>query len=275
MRVPGCAGPGRSHKAHERGPVWPAVLKELRFRFRHDGCWLQETTEKHPAVMLVASAIYMSGPEVHMNVTVHAPDAATVAAATAQWRRDPRIKKVTQISDGARGARFHVAYSQPHSIYGHILEHTPVALGAIRFAQGAEHYQITGESPDLQDLLQTLSKRGTVEVQSIREVQDVDAEPAGAGPTTGLTDKQVEALVLAYVEGYYQWPRSSSASDLAGHLGLSSSAFLDHLRHAEAKLIGSVMADLALREPGRIDAIRNRLRAAPKVPTKARKAGAA
>lgn len=241
-------------------PLGRGVLKELRFRFRHDGCWLQETTERHPSVMLVASAIYMAGNEVHMNVTVHAPDPATVAQATAHWRRDPRIKKVTQISEGPRGARFHVAYSQPHSIYGHILEHTPVALGAIRFAQGAEHYQITGDSPDLQDLLTVLASKGNVDVQSIREVQDVDGDPAPGGPTADLTDKQVEALVLAHLEGYYKWPRSSSASDLAQRQGLSSSAFLDHLRHAEAKLIGSVMTDLALREPGRIEAIRNRAR---------------
>ncbi len=56
------------------------MLKELRFRFRHDGCWLQETTEKHPDVMLVASAIYLADGVVHMNVTVHAPHAATVAS---------------------------------------------------------------------------------------------------------------------------------------------------------------------------------------------------
>ncbi len=251
------------------------MLKELRFRFRHDGCWLQETTERHPSVMLVASAIYLSGADVHMNVTVHAPDEATVAKAAQEWRRDARIKKVTEISTGPRGARFHVAYSQPHSIYTHILQHSPVALGAIRFAQGAEHYQIIGESPDLQDLLRVLEGKGKVEVQSIREVQDVDAEPAAqpSGPTAGLTDKQVEALVLAHLEGYYQWPRSSSASDLAARLGLSSSAFLDHLRHAEAKLIGAVMTDLATREPGRIDAIRGRARK-PAAERKPRKAAA-
>lgn len=237
------------------------MLKELRFRFRHDGCWLQETTERHPSVMLVASAIYLSGGEVHMNVTVHAPDEATVQAAVAGWKGDARIKKVTRIGEGPRGARFHVAYSQPGTIYGHLLQHTPVALGAIRFAQGVEHYQIIGESPDLQDLLRVLADKGQVEVQSIREVQDVDGEAAPTtGPTAGLTDKQVEALVLAHLEGYYQWPRSSSASDLAARLGLSSSAFLDHLRHAEAKLIGAVMSDLALREPGRIEAIRGRAR---------------
>jgi predicted DNA binding protein len=237
------------------------VLKEVRFRYRHDGCWLQETTERHPNIMLVASAVYMVGDEVHMNVTVHAPDAAAVAKAFAEWKKDPRIKKVQQLSEGPRGARFHVAYSSPHSIYVHILQHTPVALGAIRFSQGVEHYQITGASPDLQDLLKVLGEKGKVEVLSIREAQELEAEEsggAGPGPTSGLTDKQIEALVLAHQEGYYQWPRVRSASDLAEHLGLSSSAFLDHLRHAEAKLIGSIMGDLAIREPGRIESIRSR-----------------
>jgi predicted DNA binding protein len=239
------------------------VLKDVRFRYQHEGCWLQETTERHPSILMVASAVYMVGDEVHMNVTVHAPDAGAVAQAHAEWLRDPRIKKVTQLSEGPRGARFHVAYASPHSIYVHILRHTPVALGAIRFSQGVEHYQITGESPDLQELLKVLGEKGKVEVLSIREAAEVEEEPQQS-PLAGLTDKQVEALVLAHLEGYYQWPRVRSASDLAENLGLSSSAFLDHLRHAEAKLIGSIMSDLSLREPGRIEAIRSRRRVAPK-----------
>jgi predicted DNA binding protein len=238
------------------------VLKEVRFRYQHDGCWLQETTERHPTLMLVASAVYMVGDEVHMNVTVHAPDPATVAQAHKEWKGDKRIKGVTQLAEGPRGARFHIAYSSPHSIYVHILRHTPVALGAIRFAQGVEHYQITGESQALQDLLRALGEKGRVEVISIREAHEVEAEEAQPSPTAGLTDKQIEALVLAHQEGYYQWPRVRSASELADHLGLSSSAFLDHLRHAEAKLIASVMGDLAIREPGRIEALRSRTRAA-------------
>lgn len=233
------------------------VLKELRFRFRHDGCWLQETTERHPGVMLVASAIYMNGGEVHMNVTAHGPEASVLAAAAA-WAADRRIKKVTQIGAGPRGVRFHIAYDQPNTIYGHILQHTPVALGAIRFSQGVEHYSIVGESPDLQDLVRVLATKGDLTVLSIRDVADVEAEEAGAGPLAGLTDKQVEAVVLAHREGYYRWPRASSASDLAARLGLSSSAFLDHLRHAEARLIESVMADLDSKEPGRAQAIRSR-----------------
>jgi len=136
---------------------------------------------------------------------LHAPDTATVAKAFSEWKKDPRIKKVQQLSEGPRGARFHVAYASPHSIYVHILQHTPVALGAIRFSQGVEHYQITGESEALQDLLKVLGDKGKVEVLSIREAHEVEAEEAQPSPTTGLTDKQIEALVLAHQEGYYQW----------------------------------------------------------------------
>jgi predicted DNA binding protein len=239
------------------------VLKEVRFRFRHEGCWLQETTERHPSLMLVASAVYMVGSEVHMNVSAHSPQPDAVTKAFTEWSRDPRIKKVTRLGGGAQGMRFHVAYQSPHSIYVHILEHTPVALGAIRFAQGIENYQIMGESTELHDLLAVLGKKGTVEVLSIRDVQDLGVEDAATAMTAGLTDKQLEALVIAHQAGYYQWPRSSSASDVAERLGLSSSAFLDQLRHAEIKVIGAVISELALREPGRIETIKSRRKAAP------------
>lgn len=245
------------------------MLKDLRFRFRHQGCWLQETTERHPDVNLVASAIYLAGHEIHMNVTVHAPDDTSVEAAAAAWGADPRIKKVTRLGGGPRGARFHIAYTQPQSIYVHILQHSPVSMGAIRFAQGVEHYQITGESPDLQELVKVLGKHGTVDVVSIRDIKDVEPEISAGAFTADLTDKQLEAIVLAHKNGYYQWPRSASASELAQRLGLSSSAFLDHLRHGEAKLVDAVLRDLAVREPGRIEALRGRAS-----PAKTRTAGA-
>lgn len=240
------------------------MLKDLRFRFRHDGCWLQETTERHPDVNLVASAIYLAGSEVHMNVTVHAPDGASVEAAAAAWATDARIKKVTRLGGGPRGARFHIAYTQPQSIYVHILQHSPVSMGAIRFSQGVEHYQITGESPDLQELVKVLGRHGQVDVVSIRDVQDIEAENLASAFTADLTDKQLEAIVLAHKNGYYQWPRSASASELAQRLGLSSSAFLDHLRHGEAKLVDAVLQDLAVREPGRIEALRGRVKPKPR-----------
>lgn len=250
------------------------MLKEVRFAFRHDDCWLQEATERHPGVTLVISSIYMVEGDVHIDLTVHAPDRATVDELREAWEADDRIHRITEIYAGPRGTRFHVGYTSEHSIYPHLIHHTPIAMGAVRMAAGTEHYSIVGEAEDVEGLVRTLSDEGEVEVESVRELRDVpEAGSGGAagdlagdreGPLAealdGLTDKQVDALLLAHGEGYYKWPRKRSASDLADELGLSVSAFLDHLRQAEGKVLDAVVSDLAARDPARVSAVRGRAR---------------
>jgi DNA-binding CsgD family transcriptional regulator len=51
-----------------------------------------------------------------------------------------------------------------------------------------------------------------------------------------LTDRQAEALRLAYYSGYFEWPRDSSASDVAASMGVSQPTFTNHLRSGERKL---------------------------------------
>lgn len=241
------------------------MLKEVRFRFRHDGCWLQETTKRYPGIMLVVSSAYVAGNDVIVTATAHAADRATIDSAEADWRAHPNIHNLSRVHDGPHGARFHVRYSTPKSIFHHILEHAPVSIGAIRIADDTEHYQLLGHSEDIQGLLAVLNEKGTLEVQSLRDTDILEPgeEAAGAGsPWTKLTDKQVEALVLAFLGGYYRWPRDRSAGALAEEAGLSGSAFLDHLRHAEAKVIAALIEDMRLREPGRVESIRARHRSA-------------
>lgn len=243
------------------------VLKEVRFRFRHDGCWLQETTTRYPGLMLVVSSAYVAGKDVVVTATVHAADRSAIDQAEADWRAHPNIRSVSRVQDGPRGTRFHVRYSTPKSIFHHILEHAPVSIGTIRVADGTEHYQLLGHSEDIQDLLVVLSQKGDLEVEVVRETDSLES---GEGPVpvaapwwSALTDKQVEALVLAFLGGYYKWPRDRSAGALAEEAGLSGSAFLDHLRHAEAKVIGAVIEEMRLREPGLVEAIRARRRPDP------------
>jgi predicted DNA binding protein len=243
-----------------------AVLKEIRFSFTHDNCWLQETTQKYNAVTLVVSSVYQSDKDIHIDLFVHAPNPQLIERVWHEWKSDKRIKKITKLYEGPKGVRFHVSYDAKHSIYPHIIHHTPISLGSINMAVGVEYYNMVGESEDIQELLKTLDKEGKAKVLSIKNLQ----EAAGAEPTTSsgettllseLTDKQVEALILAHAEGYYNWPRVLSASDLAAHVGLSSAAFLDHLRRAEAKALDTVIKTIKLQDPARFEAVKARLSA--------------
>lgn len=238
-----------------------ADLREVRFRFQHEGCWLQETTERHPSLMLVASSIYLKDPEVHMNVAVHGTDPEALTQAEAEWEADEHILQVTPLHRGPNGARFHVAYSWEASIYKDILEHTPISIGSIRFARGVEHYRLMGAYEDLRNLLRLLSEKGQLDLTSVRSVDDLDGiGPEAPGPWAALTDRQLEAVIAAENAGYYRWPRQQTASSLAEDLGLSSSAFLDQLRRGEAKLLSGLVSDLRDREPGRVQSVLERIR---------------
>ncbi|SEK90031.1 helix-turn-helix domain-containing protein [Haloferax larsenii] len=63
--------------------------------------------------------------------------------------------------------------------------------------------------------------------------------PPSVGEPTLLTPRQREAVSTAKRYGYYNWPREVSAQELADELGVSKATFLEHLRKAEAKLIGN------------------------------------
>ncbi|WP_266074899.1 PAS domain S-box protein [Haladaptatus caseinilyticus] len=51
-----------------------------------------------------------------------------------------------------------------------------------------------------------------------------------------LTDRQFTILRATYTAGYFDWPRASTAEDVADALGISSPTLHQHLRKAEEKL---------------------------------------
>ena len=68
-------------------------------------------------------------------------------------------------------------------------------------------------------------------VETVASFQDSLAET--------LTDKQYAALRAAYFAGYFDWPRGSTAEEVADSMGVSSPTLHNHLRKAERKLLSS------------------------------------
>jgi predicted DNA binding protein len=238
------------------------MLKDVRFRYQHDDCWLQETTERYKDITLVISSVYMLEDDIHIDLMLHAPDPTIADLALRDWSRDPRVHKISKLYEGPRGTRFHVAYSSENSIYPDLIHHTPISIGTIRMAAGVEHYYIVGESEDITGLMKTLSAEGELTVESVRNLKEMPQGEAEEDPSVWsamLTEKQWDALVLAHAHGYYMWPRVLSASQLASRVGLSSSAFLEHLRHAESRVLEAVVAKMKEADPARFDALRTRI----------------
>lgn len=52
-----------------------------------------------------------------------------------------------------------------------------------------------------------------------------------------LTEKQLAAIKTAYSSGYYDWPRKSTAEDIATAMGISSATLHQHLRSAHRQIL--------------------------------------
>jgi predicted DNA binding protein len=61
--------------------------------------------------------------------------------------------------------------------------------------------------------------------------------------TDRLTDKQQEVLRMAYLSGYFSWPRRSTAEECADALGIAQPTFSQHVRAAQEKVIDRLFED--------------------------------
>ena len=61
---------------------------------------------------------------------------------------------------------------------------------------------------------------------------------------SGLTVRQHAALQAAYRAGYFDWPRASTAEEVADSMNISSATFHQHLRTAQQKLVASFFDEL-------------------------------
>jgi len=61
-------------------------------------------------------------------------------------------------------------------------------------------------------------------------------------PGDGLTDRQHEALRIAYERGYFDIPRRASLEEVAGELDITPSSVSERLRRAQTRLIEETVA---------------------------------
>ena len=79
------------------------------------------------------------------------------------------------------------------------------------------------------------------ELVSKTEHTSPSSEQCRSSPLDSLTDRQHEVLRAAYLAGYYDWPRESTAEELANSLGIASSTLHQHLRRAERNLFDDLL----------------------------------
>jgi predicted DNA binding protein len=171
-------------------------------------------------------------------LTVTDSDAERVVAAVAD---DDRVEAARVVRDGDAQSVGLVAESP-------VLDTVAAVGGTVTAAEvEAGRGQIVVEVP------QSTDARSVVErVQSAYPDASVttctDHERPAADPTAStdhhgpdLTDRQRQVLEAAFHGGYFEWPRESTAEDVAGLLGIAAPTLHAHLRKAERELVSEFL----------------------------------
>ena len=92
---------------------------------------------------------------------------------------------------------------------------------------------------------------GLVEIMSKRAVSDESVRetfPVSTATLLGkLTGRQLQALVVALDNGYYNIPRTATAGEIAQRLRVPRTSFVDHLRKGENKVLQGIGPYLRLK----------------------------
>jgi hypothetical protein len=100
--------------------------------------------------------------------------------------------------------------------------------------------EMIGKEDEIKKLLHYTNKWGDNSFE-ILGLTSIDTK-GGESLLSKLTTRQRQTLLTAYTLGYYDVPRRISSDDLARHLDVDKSTTVEHLRKAERKLIGSIVA---------------------------------
>jgi len=153
--------------------------------------------------------------------------------AVASWdvTHSPRL-----VTDHGDGPLFEVTLENPPATstvasHGGQMRRTVVADGELEMEVEVPH------SVDIRTLVGALEGIvPDVELVSQRSRQR-DEELLGRSAVDALTDKQLAAVEAAFHAGYFEWPRESTAEELAESIGVSAPTLHQHLRKGERKLL--------------------------------------
>ncbi|MBX0302183.1 helix-turn-helix domain-containing protein [Haloarcula salinisoli] len=124
-----------------------------------------------------------------------------------------------------------------------------VGVSPVAFrADGTMALTLVGPGETVQRSVEAVPDGIAVDVREVGEYASHRFEPAAA-----LTDRQFEAVAAAVDCGYYDEPREGSTAEVAEALDCSPGTAAEHLRKAEARVMGRLVEGDGPADPARAD----------------------
>jgi predicted DNA binding protein/PAS domain-containing protein len=209
---------------------------ELEFRVRDEDAFLIEASRQFDATFELEGLVPGEGQSLLCFVTMTgaSPDEVLTYAADVDDVENARL-----IRDYGEGylLEFSVGGEEPATtlteLGGHVNEFV-VENGAQRIeAEFTAKTDVRAVLSGLESSYRTAELLSKQEVE--RSVQTADGFRRSL--EDDLTDKQQSVLTAAYHAAYFEWPRGSTAEELADSIGVSSPTLHNHLRKAQQKLL--------------------------------------
>lgn len=208
--------------------------------------------------MAVSTTVYVKHPDLALTHTIESvenvdirvvPDAGTdpkhnvyffwveaedFDSLEAALERDNTVADYTMVSEAPDRRVYRIAYDDQATLISPIVtEMDGLVLDSRGHSNG---WLIELQVPD-HGTLYRLVERAKEEGMTF-EIRETDkVEPDETGSEFKLTQPQIEALVSAYENGYYDEPRETSLEELGSVLGISRTAVSGRLKRASSRLI--------------------------------------
>lgn len=180
----------------------------------------------------------------YLHVDGESPDETAAAL-----RSESTVCAVRPLTDDGTAGRLEVELAPETPLY--TVASFGASVGEARFEQ--ERGRVTAELPGdpergVRRLAETLGRQFNIDTVSTvrRKRAPVTGQRLQTELDDRLTDRQTDALRTAYLAGYFQSPRDSTAEEVGDALGITGSTLLHHLRAGQRKLL-DVYLDV---EPG-------------------------
>lgn len=153
--------------------------------------------------------------------------------------RSPIVSEVTHVSDHD-GASLYECHLAGATSVTTLADYGAVPRRVIADAEGERIVADVPRGTDISAFVETFTEHyPSAELVARRERSEAE-EIAGTfrdSVTGRLTDRQQEVLQIAYLRGFFDWPREVTGEELADSLGVVPSTFHQHLRAGQRKLM--------------------------------------
>jgi hypothetical protein len=214
-------------------------MKSLRVALRHT----DETIHPMHAVVCESPSIdrevILGGREADGTETVLSYVEGDRGTYEAALTSQPIVEEYDITSDGEREFFVYARHrlgEQGVIVAAALERETVVLVPPIEFrSDRTTRFSLIGPSDELQATLDALPAEIDVDVLRIGDYTE--------GVGGGLTDRQREAVTVAWKVGYYTIPRTGDLEAVAGELGCATATASNLLRRAEARLVARELGD--------------------------------